>query len=298
MGNAFSLQRARCDEVCRSHRTRQGRSSACLLDGEIRPQVGLPIPSECCHLSCCRLHPTWGRSRISQGILKTMDFENSMHRSPITSFVLLLSGVLCWAQNNPATPKPGTGMPPTPVTGTRPSTPAPQQPQQAPQGVTESPTPFPSPTPASGAQPSAQPSPSQPSPAGQQQSGASGNTGATAGASSGTQPTADQQKFGRRRSGADQLQNAPATPPPPAQPKTEILDSSATSGALSTDGHDPILDPPPVPQTPTTLVGGTISSVDRMRNRMTVQVFGGGHWDVNFDERTHIFHNGAETTQL
>src|SRR5262249_39653977 len=65
-----------------------------------------------------------------------------------------------------------------------------------------------------------------------------------------------------------------------------------------TDGHDPILDPPPVPQTPTTLVGGTISSVDRMRNRMTVQVFGGEHWDVNFDERTHIFHNGAETTQL
>src|SRR5262249_37280260 len=105
-------------------------------------------------------------------------------------------------------------------------------------------------------------------------------------------------KYSRRRSGADQPPGAPATPPPPAQPKTEILDSSATSGALSTDGHDPILDPPPVPQTPTTLVGGTISSVDRMRNRMTVQVFGGGHWNVNFDERTHIFHNGAETTQL
>jgi len=53
-----------------------------------------------------------------------------------------------------------------------------------------------------------------------------------------------------------------------------------------------------MPQTPTTLVGGTISSIDRMRNHMTVQVFGGGHWSVNFDERTHIFRNGAETTQL
>ena len=31
---------------------------------------------------------------------------------------------------------------------------------------------------------------------------------------------------------------------------------------------------------------------------MTVHVFGGGRWTVNFDERTHIFHNGAETTQL
>jgi hypothetical protein len=87
-------------------------------------------------------------------------------------------------------------------------------------------------------------------------------------------------------------------PEPPAEPKTEILDSSATSGALTTDGHDPILDPAPVPRTTTTLVGGTISGVDRLRNRMTVAVFGGGHWTVNFDERTHIFHNGAETTQL
>jgi len=53
-----------------------------------------------------------------------------------------------------------------------------------------------------------------------------------------------------------------------------------------------------MPMSTTTLVGGTISSVDRMRNRLTVQVFGGGRWSVNFDERTHIFHNGAETTQM
>ena len=29
-----------------------------------------------------------------------------------------------------------------------------------------------------------------------------------------------------------------------------------------------------------------------------MHVFGGNRWTVNFDERTHIFHNGAETTQL
>lgn len=46
------------------------------------------------------------------------------------------------------------------------------------------------------------------------------------------------------------------------------------------------------------MVGGIIQSVDRIRNRMTVRVFGGGHWRVNFDERTHIFRNGAETTPL
>jgi hypothetical protein len=76
------------------------------------------------------------------------------------------------------------------------------------------------------------------------------------------------------------------------------LDSSATSGALVTDGHDPILDPAPVPRTTTTLVGGTITGVDRMRNRLTLHVFGGNRWTVNFDERTHIFHNGRETTQM
>ncbi|MGH9569364.1 MAG: DUF5666 domain-containing protein [Candidatus Angelobacter sp.] len=84
----------------------------------------------------------------------------------------------------------------------------------------------------------------------------------------------------------------------PQQPKTEILDSSATSGAVEDSGHDPILDPPPVPTGSTTLVGGIIRDVDRIRNRMVVHVFGGGSWRVNFDERTHIFRNGAETTPL
>lgn len=90
---------------------------------------------------------------------------------------------------------------------------------------------------------------------------------------------------------------AAAVPAAPQQPKTEILDSSATSGA-STNGRDPILDPPPFPSGNATLVGGVIRDVDHIRNRMVVAVFGGGRWTVFFDERTHIFRNGAETTQL
>jgi hypothetical protein len=31
---------------------------------------------------------------------------------------------------------------------------------------------------------------------------------------------------------------------------------------------------------------------------MVLTVFGGGRWKIAFDERTHIFRNGAETTQL
>jgi hypothetical protein len=90
---------------------------------------------------------------------------------------------------------------------------------------------------------------------------------------------------------------APSAPQQPQQPKTEILDSSATS-AVSNNGRDPILDPPPFPSGNATLVGGIIRDVDHVRNRMAVAVFGGGRWTVFFDERTHIFRNGAETTQM
>jgi hypothetical protein len=116
------------------------------------------------------------------------------------------------------------------------------------------------------------------------------------------QKAADQrsadQKSSDQKNATTPAPTATPTPIPQAQPKTDILDSSATSGALVTDGHDPILDPAPVPRTTTTLVGGIITGVDRMRNKMTLHVFGGNRWTVNFDDRTHIFHNGAETTQL
>lgn len=85
---------------------------------------------------------------------------------------------------------------------------------------------------------------------------------------------------------------------PPPQPKTEILDTSDTSSGLETDGHDPFLDPPPMPMGSATLVGGVISNVDRVRNHLDVAVFGGGHWTIYFDERTHIFRNGIQTTQM
>jgi hypothetical protein len=198
-----------------------------------------------------------------------------MHRSPnaFPALVFLIaSAVSGWSQSNPATPKSGSGVPQTPITA--PST-APTQTPAPPASAT-----VPDSTPA---QPTATPASAQPgNQAGQQKA----STGKTA-----------TEKTSTDKNGT--AQPAPtATPVPQANPKTDILDSSATSGALVTDGHDPILDAPPVPRTTTTLVGGTISKVDRMRNRMTVHVFGSGHWTVNFDERTHIFHNGAETTQL
>jgi hypothetical protein len=90
----------------------------------------------------------------------------------------------------------------------------------------------------------------------------------------------------------------PESQEPPEQPKTEILDTSDTAGALATDGHDPILDPPPFPKGQTTLVGGIIRKVDRVRNQLELAIFGGGQWTIYFDERTHLFRNGAQTTEM
>lgn len=195
-----------------------------------------------------------------------------MHRPPnalLAVALLVASAVSGWSQSNPATPKPGSGVPQTPIA--TPNT----APPQTPAATAPNTTPVAQPTPSTDAQP--------------------GNQGDQ-------KKSADQQKASTEKTSTDTSGTAPPaptpTPVPQANPKTDILDSSATSDALTTDGHDPILDAPSMPRTTTTMVGGTISSVDRMRNRMTVHVFGGGHWTVNFDERTHIFHNGAETTHL
>jgi hypothetical protein len=233
-----------------------------------------------------------------------------MHRSPKTSlavfFIVIAIGIAGLAQNNPATPSPGSGVPQTPVPNT-----APSQPTTAPapaQPATDQPK--------STDQTAAPASGQQNQPAAMDQKNSSTDQNSTQPSS--TQPTsaepnssdqksaeqkaadqraADQKSSDQKNTGTP-APTATPTPIPQAQPKTDILDSSATSGALVTDGHDPILDPAPVPRTTTTLVGGIITGVDRMRNRLTLHIFGGNRWTVNFDERTHIFHNGAETTQL
>lgn len=210
-----------------------------------------------------------------------------MHRSPNAfpvAVFLLASAVSGWSQSNPATPKPGSGVPQTPIT--TPAAAPPQTSAPPPSATVPDTTPpaQPTATPATGVQP-----------------GNQSDQNKSAGQKPSTEKTRTE-KTGTDKTSTDKngaAQPAPtATPIPQANPKTDILDSSATSGALITDGHDPILDAPPVPRTTTTMVGGTISGVDRLRNRMTVHIFGGSHWTVNFDERTHIFHNGAETTQL
>lgn len=86
----------------------------------------------------------------------------------------------------------------------------------------------------------------------------------------------------------------------PSQPQTKVLipESDAAAANSAVESNDPLLSVPPMPKGKTTLVGGQVRNIDQIRNRMDVNPFGGGHMRVNFDERTHFFRDGVETTQL
>jgi uncharacterized protein DUF5666 len=75
-----------------------------------------------------------------------------------------------------------------------------------------------------------------------------------------------------------------------------------TGGAVAaqpdSSSYDPLLDLPPLPQGKTTLVGGTVHGIDQIRNRLTVEPFGGHAMKIVFDERTHIYRDGVPSTQL
>src|SRR5947209_7211950 len=153
-----------------------------------------------------------------------------MKRSSILVFaILLLSSVaLCSQATNPE-PQSGSGTPKTPLGGTQAGNPA-SQPQTAPTPA----TPPPSVTP-----------PAVPGKSDAQPQSTVGASGAQTGNSKSRQQPAIATPFAAGKSDVD-----------PPSPKTEILDSSATSsGVLATDGHDPVLDPAPLPGGKTTMVG-------------------------------------------
>ena len=74
---------------------------------------------------------------------------------------------------------------------------------------------------------------------------------------------------------------------------------SVNSASADPNANDPMLEPPPLPKTKPTLIGGTAARIDHVRNLLTIQPFGGGQKVKMFiDERTHIYRNGEETTVL
>ncbi len=65
------------------------------------------------------------------------------------------------------------------------------------------------------------------------------------------------------------------------------------------DPNDPLFGVPPLPKGDVSLIGGTVQKVDRLRNRVAIRTFGDGgkKMTVAFDERSHIYRDGVETTE-
>ncbi len=69
------------------------------------------------------------------------------------------------------------------------------------------------------------------------------------------------------------------------QPVRTAQGSSITAAPRPQD-PDPLLDLPPLSKDGATILGGTITKLDRVRDRMTVKAFGGSKVEVTFDPRT------------
>ena len=77
-------------------------------------------------------------------------------------------------------------------------------------------------------------------------------------------------------------------------PVTVHPSQSTTKKPVDTD---PVMGVPPLPEGKTSMIGGNVASIDGIHNKMKVKIFGdGGKWDVAFDERTHFYRDGKETT--
>ncbi len=95
-----------------------------------------------------------------------------------------------------------------------------------------------------------------------------------------------------------------------AEPSQNAVVSSPDVVTKSNDGAHPpedssdiVLDParllpdlPSLPRAKASLIGGTVERLDRVRDLITVQVFGGGKLRIAFDPRTRIVRDGVQAS--
>ncbi len=84
-------------------------------------------------------------------------------------------------------------------------------------------------------------------------------------------------------------QNLPSVAPiqqPPAKP--------ATLEPVHSKNYDPLLDLPPLSQNKVSLMGGTVTKLDRVRDLMALRVFGGDETKIAFDVRTKFYRDGTQ----
>jgi hypothetical protein len=70
------------------------------------------------------------------------------------------------------------------------------------------------------------------------------------------------------------------------------IEAAAKAPDVALDPASLLPDLPPIPAAKATLVGGTIDKLDRVEDRLTIRVFGGGKTSALFDGRTQVYLNG------
>lgn len=126
-------------------------------------------------------------------------------------------------------------------------------------------------------------------------SASSPTAGATVGSSSGSS-TATPTGTPPANSGSTVATPTTASPGAiSAKPTTVIFNDPNLPKTERRVAGDP-LEPPPLPDTKATLIGGVVDKVDRVRDRITLRPFGGNKMKLAYDERTHFYRNGVETT--
>lgn len=100
--------------------------------------------------------------------------------------------------------------------------------------------------------------------------------------------------------GRNQTSTQPAAATqPPSNSKDAVITppDGVTKGGEADIQGDPLLNPPPLPKGRVTLIGGSVNKVDPIRERLTLEPFGSHEkMNVSFDDRTHIYRDGRETT--
>lgn len=84
--------------------------------------------------------------------------------------------------------------------------------------------------------------------------------------------------------------------PATIEPGKPNADERAEESAIVADPASLIPDLPALPPSRATLVGGTLERLDRVRDQVTLRVFGGGQMSVLFDPRTHVYRGHKEVT--
>lgn len=106
----------------------------------------------------------------------------------------------------------------------------------------------------------------------------------------------DSPKSSTAKSDPSTASNAPAIAANTDAADAPITVKSTSDAKTKEADADPVLGVPPLPKGKVSLVGGRVAHIDGVHNRLAVKVFNGGKWNIAFDERTHFYRDGAETT--